>query len=208
MSYNHSHDENGVVIGMKAGTATITATTVDGNFTATCQVIVKPILVASVKITCEEDQLLLTPNQQTLHFSASVLPENATDKDLVWSIESGDDLATITQNGVLQAIDGVKKDGEVVVRATAVDQSNAYDEVTVSLQGFATGIQSFDQQAIFISSPVADRLYIDSSGRIYVQVEQLISGESIDVSPLSGGIYYVVMEKNMNWILQKFIKMK
>ena len=30
-------DENGVVIGMKAGTATITATTVDGNFTATCQ---------------------------------------------------------------------------------------------------------------------------------------------------------------------------
>lgn len=34
-------DENGVVIGMKAGTATITATTVDGNFTATCQVIVK-----------------------------------------------------------------------------------------------------------------------------------------------------------------------
>jgi len=214
-------DENGVVIGMKAGTATITATTVDGNFTATCQVIVKPILVASVKITCEEDQLLLTPNQQTLHFSASVLPENATDKDLVWSIESGDDLATITQNGVLQAIDGVKKDGEVVVRATAVDQSNAYDEVTVSLQGFATGIQSFDQQAIFISSPVADRLYIrgdfdrlkhisiiDSSGRIYVQVEQLISGESIDVSPLSRGIYYVVMEKNMNWILQKFIKMK
>ena len=206
---------------MKAGTATITATTVDGNFTATCQVIVKPILVASVKITCEEDQLLLTPNQQTLHFSASVLPENATDKDLVWSIESGDDLATITQNGVLQAIDGVKKDGEVVVRATAVDQSNAYDEVTVSLQGFATGIQSFDQQVIFISSPVADRLYIrgdfdrlkhisiiDSSGRIYVQVEQLISGESIDVSPLSRGIYYVVMEKNMNWILQKFIKMK
>lgn len=214
-------DENGVVIGMKAGTATITATTVDGNFTATCQVIVKPILVVSVKITCEEDQLLLTPNQQTLHFSASVLPENATDKDLVWSIESGDDLATITQNGVLQAIDGVKKDGEVVVRATAVDQSNAYDEVTVSLQGFATGIQSFDQQVIFISSPVADRLYIrgdfdrlkhisiiDSSGRIYVQVEQLISGESIDVSPLSRGIYYMVMEKNMNWILQKFIKMK
>ena len=214
-------DENGVVIGMKAGTATITATTVDGNFTATCQVIVKPILVVSVKITCEEDQLLLTPNQQTLHFSASVLPENATDKDLVWSIESGDDLATITQNGVLQAIDGVKKDGEVVVRATAVDQSNAYDEVTVSLQGFATGIQSFDQQVIFISSPVADRLYIrgdfdrlkhisiiDSSGRIYVQVEQLISGESIAVSPLSRGIYYMVMEKNMNWILQKFIKMK
>ena len=164
---------------------------------------------------------MLTPNQQTLHFSASVLPENATDKDLVWSIESGDDLATITQNGVLQAIDGVKKDGEVVVRATAVDQSNAYDEVTVSLQGFATGIQSFDQQVIFISSPVADRLYIrgdfdrlkhisiiDSSGRIYVQVEQLISGESIDVSPLSRGIYYMVMEKNMNWILQKFIKMK
>ena len=181
-------DENGVVISIKTGTATITATTVDGNFTATCQVIVKPILVASVKITCEEDQLLLTPNQQTLHFSASVLPENATDKDLVWSIESGDDLATITQNGVLQAIGGVKKDGEVVVRATAVDQSNAYDEVTVSLQGFATGIQSFDQQAIFISSPVADRLYIrgdfdrlkhisiiDSSGRICIQVEQLLS---------------------------------
>ena len=214
-------DNGGKITAVAIGNAIITVTTTDGSHTATCQVIVKPILVASVKITCGEDQLLLTPNQQTLHFSASVSPENATDKNLVWSIESGDDLATITQNGVLQAIDGVKKDGEVVVRATAVDQSNAYDEVTVSLQGFATGIQSFDQQAIFISSPVADRLYIrgdfdrlkhisiiDSSGRICIQVEQLLSGESIDVSPLSRGIYYVVMEKNMNRILQKFIKMK
>ena len=214
-------DNGGKITAVAIGNAIITVTTTDGSHTATCQVIVKPILVASVKITCEEDQLLLTPNQQTLHFSASVLPENATDKDLVWSIESGDDLATITQNGVLQAIDGVKKDGEVVVRATAVDQSNAYDEVTVSFQGFATGIQSFDQQAIFISSPVADRLYIrgdfdrlkhisiiDSSGRICIQVEQLLSGESIDVSPLSRGIYYVMMERNMNRILHKFIKME
>ena len=214
-------DNGGKITAVAIGNAIITVTTTDGSHTATCQIIVKPILVASVKITCEEEQLLLTPNQQTLHLSASVLPENATDKDLVWSIESGDDLATITQNGVLQAIDGVKKDGEVVVRATAVDQSNAYDEVTVSLQGFATGIQSFDQQAIFISSPVTDRLYIrgdfdrlkhisiiDSSGRICIQVEQLLSGESIDVSPLSRGVYYVMMEKNRNRILQKFIKMK
>ena len=214
-------DNGGKITAVAIGNAIITVTTTDGSHTATCQIIVKPILVASVKITCEEEQLLLTPNQQTLHLSASVLPENATDKDLVWSIESGDDLATITQNGVLQAIDGVKKDGEVVVRATAVDQSNAYDEVTVSLQGFATGIQSFDQQAIFISSPVTDRLYIrgdfdrlkhisiiDSSGRICIQVEQLLSGESIDVSPLSRGVYYVMMEKKRNRILQKFIKMK
>ena len=98
-------DNGGKITAVAIGNAIITVTTTDGSHTATCQIIVKPILVASVKITCEEEQLLLTPNQQTLHLSASVLPENATDKDLVWSIESGDDLATITQNGVLQAIE-------------------------------------------------------------------------------------------------------
>lgn len=65
---------------------------------------------------------------ETLQMQAVISPENATDKDVEWSIESGDG-ATIDQTGLLTAIDA----GTVTVRATAKDGYGAYGELEVNI---------------------------------------------------------------------------
>ncbi len=74
----------------------------------------------------------ITENNGTLQIQAEVLPENASNKSLRWTIENIDGKATIDQDGVVTAI----IDGDVIVTAWAKDGS--YEEgsayVTISNQ--------------------------------------------------------------------------
>lgn len=68
----------------------------------------------------------------TLQMLAEVLPENATNKDVEWSVENGTGSATISVTGLLTA----ENNGVVTVKATAVDGSNVSGslEITISNQ--------------------------------------------------------------------------
>jgi hypothetical protein len=61
----------------------------------------------------------ITENNGKLQIQAEVLPENASNKSLQWTIENTTGKATIDQDGVVRA----KIDGEVTVTATATDGS-------------------------------------------------------------------------------------
>ena len=63
----------------------------------------------------------------TLH--ASVVPENASNKGITWSVQSGNDKAEVNTNGVVTGIAA----GEAVVRATATADENIYAECTVTV---------------------------------------------------------------------------
>lgn len=67
----------------------------------------------------------------TMQLTASASPDNAANKAVIWSIQSGSTFADISDNGLLTA----KANGSVTVRATAQDGSGIYGEITVAITG-------------------------------------------------------------------------
>lgn len=93
-----SVDANGKVTGISAGNAVITASS--GEHSATCEVKVNEIPVSSIVLN-ETFVSLAVGERITL--TATVLPENATNKAVIWT-SSDEYVATVDQNGNVTAI--------------------------------------------------------------------------------------------------------
>lgn len=124
---------DGKLTAISGGATIITATTDDGEYTATCSVNVKNVInndEGNVKVT----SVLINPmpfleitKEETQQFEASIFPYNATNKNLKWS-SSNTSVAEISENGKLTAISG----GVTVVTVTTEDgQHTSTCEVTV-----------------------------------------------------------------------------
>ena len=104
---------NGVVKGISAGTATITATTKDGNFTDTCEVTVTQNAVTGIRISEKLIDLGMGYKKQ---ITATVMPDDATDKSVEWTSENPE-IAAVSDNGTITG----KSYGRTVVTATTTD---------------------------------------------------------------------------------------
>ncbi len=102
----------GKIYALKAGTAVITATTADGGHTASCEV---TVTVPVVSVSLNKDNVtLLKGAEETLN--ATVLPEGATDKGVVWT-SSDDTVASVDEFGKVTAIGA----GTAVITVTTED---------------------------------------------------------------------------------------
>lgn len=110
-------DSYGLVTGVQEGMATITVTTEDGGKTATCAVTVMAKIIAVESVTIEPSSLELEVGTK-IEMSATVLPENATDKTVTWST-SDESVLAMEEDGIFFAI----APGEAVITATAGDKS-------------------------------------------------------------------------------------
>ena len=104
---------NGVVKGISAGTAIITATTKDGNFTDTCEVTVTQNAVTGIRISEKLIDLGMGYKKQ---ITATVMPDDATDKSVKWTSENPE-IAAVSDNGTITG----KSYGRTVVTATTTD---------------------------------------------------------------------------------------
>ena len=95
------------------GQGTITATTEDGGKTAKCQVTVYAKVVAVTGIRLTETSLQLARGESRV-LTATVLPDNATDKAVQWS-SSDNSVASVDQNGTVTAVSV----GEATITASA-----------------------------------------------------------------------------------------
>jgi len=93
--------DNGVVKGVSAGTATITAMAEDGGYKATCAVTVK-VSPTGVKLNASSTTLNVG-NTTTL--TATVSPSNATNKNVTWS-SSNTAVATVSGGKVTAVANG------------------------------------------------------------------------------------------------------
>ena len=119
-------DQNGRVTAVKEGTATITAKS--GEKSATCRVTVSKNVVAVTSVTLNKTELTLKEGEsETL--TATVKPDDATDKTVTWSTSDAS-IATVDQNGKVTAV----KEGTATITAKAGDKS-ATCTVTVSSDG-------------------------------------------------------------------------
>lgn len=116
-------DKKGVVTALKAGEVTITASA--NKLTATCKITIKDPVIPVTGISLDEIKIDQLIEGKTVQLTATVAPENATDKTVVWSSDN-EDVATVDQTGLVTAV----APGTANVTATA-GEASATCEITV-----------------------------------------------------------------------------
>ena len=114
-------DNNGLIRAKDVAEGMVEITASYGNIKDVVSIYVKApdepfIPVSSINIGVEELKFDMLAGEQ-LHLTSEVLPENATNKTVIWEV-SDTSLATIDENGVLTA-NGENKSGKVTVTAKA-----------------------------------------------------------------------------------------
>ncbi len=107
---------DGTVTAVANGTATITATTQDGGFTATCTVTVDTSLVRVTGVSLAPESATITTVGGTVALAASVLPANATNRAVSYR-SSNTAVATVAANGTVTAV----ANGTATITVTTAD---------------------------------------------------------------------------------------
>ena len=119
-----SLSNTGVIQAKKVGEALVRAEAADGSgITAECKVVVKPRLVKAISLNATQKNLVIG---DSFSLTATAMPENATKRNVIWKLVSGDAIS-LSNTGVIQA----KKVGEALVRAEAADGSGIKAECKV-----------------------------------------------------------------------------
>ena len=130
--------DNGKVTAIKEGSATITARA--GEKSATCAVTVSKKVIAITEVTLNKTYLELVEGDEVT-LTATIKPDNATDKTVVWS-SSDASIATI-DNGKVTAI----KEGSATIIARA-GEKNATCAVTVAKKVIAVTEVTLDKTSL------------------------------------------------------------
>ena len=95
-------NQNGRVIAVSEGIASITVQTNDGGYTASAVITVVPTAIAVTGISLTPASLTLDEGDSAT-LNVLVSPANATDKSVLWS-SSAPSIATVNQGGMVSAV--------------------------------------------------------------------------------------------------------
>jgi uncharacterized protein YjdB len=107
---------NGRITAVNPGSTTVTAKSDDGGFTATCSVTVIARIIEVASVSLSKTELSLTEGDSAT-ITATVTPDNATDKTVTWS--SSDPGVATVDGGKVTAI----REGTATVTARAGDKT-------------------------------------------------------------------------------------
>ena len=134
-----SISSSGLITAQDNGTAVARATANDGSGvygTLTLTISNQVIPVTNISVTGAGGSTAISTDNGTLQLIAALLPANATNKTVTWSITSGSDKASISSTGLVTALDN----GTAVVRATANDGSGVYGILTFTISNQANQV--------------------------------------------------------------------
>ena len=116
-------DDEGLIDGLKAGEATVTASIADFSVTVKVKVTDPVIPVTGIKLDKTSAEML---TGETLQLNATLEPEDATSKDITWT-SSDNTIASVSTKGLVKAL----KAGKVTVTATS-NKISATCQITIS----------------------------------------------------------------------------
>jgi uncharacterized protein YjdB len=122
----------GLVTAIENGTIIVRATANDGSGvygTLAITISNQIIPISNITVTGAGGATTITTENGTLQLNAAILPANATNKTVTWSISSGTDRASISSAGLVTAINN----GTVAVRATANDGSGIFGTFIITI---------------------------------------------------------------------------
>ena len=114
-------------------------------------VVVKKYIAPVVAVTgVEVDATATVKAGKTVQLTANVLPDNATNKNVTWTVESGDAYAEVSATGLVTG----KAEGTAVIRATSVADDTKYGECTVTVNpGTPANTDILTAEEIGVSGP-------------------------------------------------------
>lgn len=182
-------DQFGVVRAVGNGSATIIAKTVDGGYTAVCNV---SVITLSEEILLSSSELELY-NGDNATLVATVLPEETNDKSVTWS-SSNASVATVDGNGLVIAVSA----GTATITARAQDGSGVVATCNVIVKQYVSSI-SLNQSSIglytdetatlsvsFTPDNATNKNYsVASSDNSIVAVTK--SGQNVTLQPIAPG---------------------
>jgi uncharacterized protein YjdB len=125
-------------LGIAEGLATITVTTQDGGFTASCAC---QIAIAVTGVSLDRNALSLDVGD-TDQLTAAVAPPNATNQGVIWE-SSDDSVLTVDQNGSIEAV------GEGTAAITVTTQDGNFDDTaTVDVAAVTVTGVTLDQTSL------------------------------------------------------------
>ena len=107
-------NDNGVITATGGGTTVITAKTLDGGYTASCQVTVIRLIDA---LTLDHGALTLKVGESA-NLKVTIVPENVTNDEVLWT-SSNANIVTVSDTGQMTAV----AEGEAYIRCRARDAS-------------------------------------------------------------------------------------
>lgn len=134
-------DDKGMITAKSIGSATITVTTNEKNYTAECRVVVSDSVVKVTGISLDKTELKLAVGEAE-RVNATVTPSNATNKGVTWS-SSDSSVASVSSTGVVRAVD----EGEATITASTKDGNY---EATVKVKIEKISVESLRVEDITI----------------------------------------------------------
>jgi uncharacterized protein YjdB len=173
-------DGNGRVAGVAAGTATVTVTSDDGGFTASCIVTVQEPTVAVTGVSLGKAATTVYAGEvEDLTYTVS--PDNATNTNVVWS-SSNTSVATVDGNG---RVTGVAA-GTTIVTVTSSDDGRFYANcvVTVSTQTVAVTGVALDRSTVTVYTGDTETLICTVSPDNAANKKVVWSSSAMSVAPV------------------------
>lgn len=144
--------EAGVVKGVGEGTCIITVQSVDNQAKfKTCVVSVKKSVIRVADVIIGESTITITPGSDT-QLAASVSPEDATNKTLIWS-SNNEDKVTVDQEGHIHAV----ALGEASITVQSEDNPTKFKTFTVKVENTVTQVTGIElDRAVLAFDETAD----------------------------------------------------
>ena len=134
---------NGLLTAVDNGTVTVKATSkADSTKMATKVITIsnQDVVASSISLGSQGNLAFIDVYQGTLQMSAVVLPANAANKNVVWSVENGTGSATISASGLLSAL----TNGTVTVKATSAQNGAVYGTKIITLTNQDVSVNSVE----------------------------------------------------------------
>ena len=207
-----SVDSEGRLTAHKAGTAVITARTVNG-FSAFCMVTVEEDDEPEIPVTgisLSPTYIELTEGE-TAQLTVTIEPEDATDRSISWE-SSDEDIATVGADGTVRAIAA----GTSLITVTTTDGGYTAECRVTVVGGTDVEMTAADAVTVY-PNPVRDVLNVETGGAAVVRMEMTdatghavmsIEGDvhTVDVSALPEGLYLLRIETGSGVTVRRIVK--
>lgn len=174
------------------------------------------VLTESIIVTGEGGIYTLQPDS-SIQMLAEINPSTASEQSVLWSISSGQELASISIDGILTAF---SEEGPVVVKAESIDGSNVFAETEVLIER-VLGIAQPSNSYLLFPNPVQGDLTVNNTQQVHRlllldtagrNLKSTINADhsesvSIDLTGTKSGLYFLkIIRDDGNESIKKIIK--